>query len=75
MKKSILFGTFILLAFTSCRKTWTCECTSLYNGGQSISKTTIHKETKKNATTECSNYEFNYKQQSGTNAIFSCQIK
>ena len=59
MKKSILICGLALVGFTSCKKTWTCECTGTMGGNSS--KTTIPDQRKSDAKTACENYENMYK--------------
>jgi hypothetical protein len=50
MKKVILFGAFALLTLASCKKDWTCTCTSSVGGSSS---TTIQDMTKSDAKADC----------------------
>ncbi len=50
MKKVILFGAFALLTLASCKKDWTCTCTSSIGGSSS---TTITDMTKSDAKADC----------------------
>ncbi len=50
MKKVILFGGLTLLTLASCKKDWTCECTSSAGGSSS---TTIADKTKSDAKADC----------------------
>ena len=47
--KKVLFIGLALLALTSCKKDWTCECTAFGQTGT----TEIKDMTKKDAKTEC----------------------
>lgn len=47
--KKVLFLGLILMALTSCKKDWTCECTAFGQTGSS----TLKDMTKKDAKTEC----------------------
>lgn len=49
MKKVILFGAFALLTLASCKKDWTCTCTSSVGS----SSTTIQDMTKSDAKADC----------------------
>jgi hypothetical protein len=50
MKKVILFGAFALLTLASCKKDWTCTCTSSIGGSESR---TISDMTKSDAKVDC----------------------
>ncbi|MCG8576274.1 MAG: hypothetical protein MI810_15400 [Flavobacteriales bacterium] len=53
--KRIILSSFIalgVLAFTSCKKDYTCECTTTTAGVSATASTTIT-DTKKNATESC----------------------
>lgn len=50
MKKVLLFGAFALLTLASCKKDWTCTCTSSIGGSES---STISDMTKSDAKVEC----------------------
>lgn len=56
MKKALIFGTFALLGLASCKKDYTCTCTTTAEGPQgtvtSSASATIN-DTKKNAETSC----------------------
>jgi hypothetical protein len=52
MKKVLVLGGFALLAMASCKKEYTCECTSTTAGISATAATTI-KDTKKKATEAC----------------------
>lgn len=54
MKKVLFLGAFAVLALSSCKKDYTCECT-VTSGGLSVTSTTTINDTKKNATTTCEN--------------------
>ena len=49
MKKYIGLGVFALILFTSCKKDWTCTCTSNGNFASYI----IEDQTKSDAKAEC----------------------
>ena len=51
MKKLIFLGAFAILTLASCKKDWTCTCTSSLGGGSS--STTISDKTKSDAKAEC----------------------
>ena len=50
MKKYIGLGVFALILFTSCKKDWTCTCTSSIGGSSSY---IIEDQTKSDAKAEC----------------------
>ena len=52
MKKILLIVAVAGLAMTSCKKDYTCECTTSGSGTSISTSTTIH-DTKSNATTAC----------------------
>lgn len=52
MKKVILFAAAGLFVLASCKKDYTCECTSTNGGATATASTTIN-DTKKNAEQEC----------------------
>ncbi len=52
MKKIILLSGLTILTLASCKKDWTCECTSSIGGSSS---TTIGDKTKSDAKAECDN--------------------
>jgi hypothetical protein len=53
MKKITLLAVAALaITFTSCKKDYTCTCTTTYAGITATSSTTLH-DTKSNATTAC----------------------
>lgn len=52
MKKVILFAAAGMFVLASCKKDYTCECTST-NGSTSTSVSTTINDTKKNAEQEC----------------------
>lgn len=52
MKKAMIFGTFALLGLASCKKDYTCTCTSTVAGVSSSASSTIN-DTKKNAEEAC----------------------
>jgi hypothetical protein len=53
MKKIILLSGLTLLTLASCKKDWTCTCTSSIGGGSESS--TIADKTKSDAKAECDN--------------------
>jgi len=54
MKKSILICGLALLGLTSCKKTWTCDCTITTNGTVNKVTTSIPDQRKSDAKTICS---------------------
>lgn len=50
MKKILVFGILGLFIFASCKKDWTCTCTSSIGGSSS---STITDKTKSDAKAEC----------------------
>jgi hypothetical protein len=54
MKKVLFLGAFAALGLASCKKDYTCECTTT-GMGTSITQTTTINATKKDATTACEN--------------------
>lgn len=52
MKKAMIFGTFALLGLASCKKDYTCTCTSTVAGVSASESVTIN-DTKKNAEEAC----------------------
>jgi hypothetical protein len=67
MKKVLFVAALGMLTLASCKKDYTCECTTSYGGLSSTATTTIN-ATKKDAKTACEN---------GTNAssYTTCVIK
>lgn len=58
MKKQLLIATaFILLCFVSCKKDYTCECTSKVDGATIGTTNTSIKATKKKASALCKSTE------------------
>lgn len=54
MKKTFLFAAFALVTLASCKKEYTCECTSSISGvSATTSSSTTIKDTKKNAEATC----------------------
>ena len=77
MKKILLVAAVAGLAMVSCKKEYTCECTSTTNASgttMSVTASTTIKDTKKNATEAC---EAGTKDNSvgGVTAKVECKIK
>jgi len=56
MKKAMIFGTFALLALASCKKDYTCTCTTTAesaSGSATTTASTTINDTKKNAEEAC----------------------
>jgi len=77
MKKSILICGLALVGFTSCKKTWTCECTGTTGGNSSKVPITIPDQRKSDAKTACENYESLYKPiyESNGGGSYTCELK
>ena len=69
MKKVLLLGAFAIIGLASCKKDYTCECTSEANGISATASTTI-KDTKKKAKEACES-----KSVSTGSSTSSCKIK
>jgi hypothetical protein len=54
MKKVLFLGAFAVLGLASCKKDYTCSCTTT-GSGTSITQTSTINATKKDATTSCEN--------------------
>lgn len=54
MKKIIFLGSFAVLGLVSCKKDYTCECTTT-SMGQTITQSTTINGTKKDAKAACEN--------------------
>lgn len=76
MKKvtPILAIAALAIAFTSCKKDHTCECTSSLNGTTIGTSSTTFKETKKKAKDACSALETTTSV-GGQTASTSCSLK
>jgi hypothetical protein len=75
MKKITLLAIAALaISFASCKKDYTCTCTTSYTGGGSSTSTTIHKGLKKKqAQAACANTES--KDESGvTESTSTCAL-
>lgn len=61
MKKVMLFAAVVTaFSFASCKKDYTCKCTTVYAGGSSptvVSETGSYKATKKKSKTVCAGLE------------------
>ena len=80
MKKTIIYGAIILLgasSLTSCKKTWTCNCTQTMLGTSTKYSISIPDQKKSDAETICDNADNNYSstslQQSGYSN--SCELQ
>ena len=64
-----------VVAFSSCKKTWTCECTTTTNGvSNTVSATSPTKMTKKDAKKSCENGNTSYSV-GGVTASVTCKLK
>ena len=88
MKKiNILAAVAYVLILSSCKKPYTCECTTIYSDGTVVSKRDISKTSKKTAKAICGGgtdvYTETYSSGSGTSgttaytdsAVTSCELK
>ena len=57
MKKLILICGLALVGFTSCKKTWTCDCTGTIGSTSQKIPLTIPDQKKSDAKTTCNNYQ------------------
>ncbi len=76
MKKTLLFAGALALifAFSSCKKDYTCECTTAIDGVvMSTASTTVH-DTKKKAEDQCENGTSSYSLFGETYTV-NCKIK
>lgn len=67
-----------LLALTSCKKTWTCECESSYDDIKISSTVSIPDQKKSNAKTICDDHGaqfFNDKNGNPLVDTYSCELK
>ena len=70
MKKSILICGLALVGFTSCKKSWTCQCTFSTTGGKLAIQ--LLDQTKGDAKTQCQGHEDTY---NSIGSVVSCEIK
>lgn len=73
MKKLVLLAAIVSVGFVSCKKDYTCSCTTT-SGGASATATTTIKDTKKNATESCENGT-STSSAGGVTATTTCTIK
>lgn len=69
MKKSIILGAFALIALASCKKDYTCKCTTT-NGSSTASASTTITDTKKDAEAACNEGDATY-----GSASVDCEIQ
>lgn len=72
MKKYLVLGAIVSVAFISCKKDYTCECTANAAGVTSTSTISI-KDTKKNAEEDCESAKASLETQYGTGTA-SCTL-
>jgi len=60
MNKVQLAAALFFFAFTSCKKDYTCECTTTSPAGTTVGTTNLGKMTKKNAETKCNETDASY---------------
>ena len=71
--KKIFFGALALLALSSCKKDYTCEC--VLDGSATTSETYLFKNvTEKDAVSKCDNYDEVY-DVLGLTVVKDCEIK
>lgn len=77
--KTATFLFCITLAFTSCKKEFTCACTVTVDvplfGSVSTSENTTIKDTKKKAKSACKSAESALQAEVGADGTASCQLK
>jgi len=76
MKKTIIFGAIALLgasSLTSCKKTWSCECTTSLLGTTTSSTISIPDQRKSDAKTICENADSPY--DNSSDISMSCELK
>jgi len=77
MKKSILICGLALVGFTSCKKTWTCDCALTSSGITTNLPYTIPDQRKSDAKTQCENYDetFDALYSTDTDIGVDCELK
>jgi len=76
MKKLISILTLLLtVAFTSCKKDYTCECTTTIDGSQQSVETSTITDTKSDAEAECNEMDMEDKTLLGADRKRECEIK
>lgn len=70
MKKVLAIAFIAGIAFTACKKEYTCECTYEDASGQTASSSTTIKDTKKNAEDACEGNEV-----SSGGSTWTCELK
>jgi hypothetical protein len=74
MKKALLATTLLSIVLTSCKKDYTCECTTTSPAGTTIGTTNLGKMTKKNAETKCNETDASYTYL-GNQFTVECSVK
>ena len=75
MKKSILICGLALVGFTSCKKTWTCDCTGTILGTSSEYSMSIVDQRKSDAKTICTTFEKNMSGLYANYGSYTCELK
>ncbi|MCX6197481.1 MAG: hypothetical protein NTY55_12690 [Flavobacteriia bacterium] len=74
MKNLFILTVFALIALTSCKKDYTCECKDYEDGVMVLSESTTIKDTKSKAKTSCDELD-DYEDLGGYIYETKCEIK
>ena len=74
MKKLFILTVFALIALTSCKKDYTCECKAYFDGVYFASESTTINDTKSKAKDECDKGDAS-DSSTGTLIESKCEIK
>lgn len=75
MKKVIFFGAVALMGLSSCKKDWTCECTTNYGSVSNKYALPLTNQTKSSAKTNCDAMNTNYQSITALGGSVSCDLK
>lgn len=75
MKKVMIFGAIALFGLSSCKKDWTCECTTTVGSVSNKTVMPLTNQTKSSATTNCDAVSSNSQGLSALGASVKCELQ